>query len=69
VDTVFRVVLAVLRDPRIDDFFSAVVRDNRNQIRQAVVLGLNDVQSAEREALLATRPQGAIHREYDRRHR
>jgi hypothetical protein len=69
VDTVFRVVLAVLRDPRIDDFFSAVVRDNRNQIRQAVVLGLNDVQSAEREALLATRPQGATHREYDRRHR
>jgi hypothetical protein len=59
----------VLRDPRIDDFFSAVVRDNRNQIRQAVVLGLNDVSSAEREALLPTRPQGAARREYDRRHR
>jgi voltage-gated potassium channel len=43
VDTAFRVVLEVLRDPRIDDFFSSVVRDNREQIRQAVVLGLNDM--------------------------
>lgn len=40
VDTSFRVVLEVLLDPRIDDFFAAVVRENREQIRHAVELGM-----------------------------
>ncbi|HEY2204193.1 MAG TPA: ion transporter [Pseudonocardia sp.] len=68
VDTAFRVILEVLQDPRIDDFFSAVVRDNREQIRQAVVLGLNEVDSAEREQALPTRTQRTGAQEYDRRH-
>ncbi|TVT19542.1 ion transporter [Amycolatopsis acidiphila] len=42
VDTSFRVLLEVLLDPRIDEFFSTVVRENREQIRRAVELGLND---------------------------
>jgi voltage-gated potassium channel len=65
VDTSFRVVLEVLRDPRIDDFFAAVVRDNREQIRRAVQLGLNDEESAEKEKLLRTRTQRSAAREYD----
>jgi hypothetical protein len=68
VDTVFRVVLEVLRDPRIDDFFSSVVRDNREQIRQAVVLGLNEMDSQEKEQYLRTRPERAAVREYDETH-
>jgi hypothetical protein len=68
VDTSFRVVLEVLRDPRIDDFFAAVVRDNREQIRQAVQLGLNDDDSAENEKLLRVRTQRSAAREYDSRH-
>jgi hypothetical protein len=68
IDTAFRIVLQVLQDPRIDDFFSAVVRDNRIQIRQAVVLGLNDLPDPDTEALLPTRTQHAAAREYDRNH-
>lgn len=69
VDTSFRVVLEVLRDPRIDDFFAAVVRDNREQIRKAVQLGLNEDESAEKEKLLRVRTQRSAAREYDRAHR
>jgi len=70
VDTAFRVVLEVLQDPRIDDFFSAVVRDNREQIRDAVALGLNDRPSVvSEEALLPTRTQRAAIHEYDQQHR
>ena len=68
VDTSFRVVLEVLRDPRIDDFFAAVVRDNREQIRKAVQLGLNDDDSAEKEKLLRVRTQRSAAREYDSHH-
>ncbi|HEY4017904.1 MAG TPA: ion transporter [Pseudonocardiaceae bacterium] len=68
VDTSFRVVLEVLRDPRIDDFFAAVVRDNREQIRKAVQLGLNDDYSAEKEKLLRVRTQRSAAREYDSQH-
>jgi hypothetical protein len=68
VDTVFRVVLEVLRDPRIDDFFSSVVRDNREQIRQAVVLGLNEMDSQEKEQFLRTRTERSAVREYDETH-
>jgi hypothetical protein len=69
VDTVFRVVLDVLRDPRIDDFFASVVRDNREQIREAVALGMNDRPSIEsEEALLPSRTQRAAIREYDQQH-
>jgi hypothetical protein len=62
-------VLEVLRDPRIDDFFAAVVRDNREQIRKAVQLGLNDDDSAENEKLLPSRTQRSAAREYDEQHR
>lgn len=68
VDTTFRVVLEVLRDPRIDDFFAAVVRDNREQIRRAVQLGLNDEESTEKEQLLYVRTQRSAAREFDRDH-
>jgi hypothetical protein len=68
VDTAFRVVLEVLQDPRIDDFFSAVVRDNREQIRHAVVLGLNDMDSAGRERYLRSRTGRTAAREFDQTH-
>ncbi|QWF83939.1 ion transporter [Amycolatopsis sp. CA-230715] len=68
VDTSFRVVLEVLQDPRIDDFFSAVVRDNRLQIRQAVELGLNEENADDGDGKLPTRPQRAAAREFDERH-
>jgi hypothetical protein len=68
VDTSFRVVLEVLKDPRIDDFFAAVVRDNREQIRHAVQLGLNDREPASDDGQLPVRPQGSALREYDERH-
>jgi voltage-gated potassium channel len=58
VDTAMRVILEVLTDPRIDEFFAHVVRENREQIRSAVQLGLNekldDEELAER---LPTKPQ------------
>jgi hypothetical protein len=37
-----RVILEVLTDPRIDEFFAHVVRENQEQIRLAVQLGLNE---------------------------
>jgi hypothetical protein len=69
VDTVFRVLLEVLRDPRIDEFFSSVVRDNREQIRRAVVLGLNDPATDDQERILPVRTERAAAAEFDRRHR
>jgi hypothetical protein len=58
IDTAMRVILEVLTDPRTDEFFAHVVRENREQIRSAVQLGLNeqldDEELAER---LPTRPQ------------
>jgi voltage-gated potassium channel len=68
VDTSFRVLLEVLLDPRIDDFFSSVVRENREQIRRAVELGLNDVDDEPEEALLRTRTQRSAAHEYDVNH-
>lgn len=68
VDTVFRVVLEVLQDPRIDEFFSSVVRDNRTQIRRAVVLGLNEPSAGEPEPLLGMRTERAAAADFDRRH-
>jgi hypothetical protein len=69
VDTTFRVVLEVLQDPRIDDFFSSVVRDNREQIRRAVALGLNDEDAPEKEEILPSRTQRSAVREFDQHHR
>jgi hypothetical protein len=68
VDTSFRVLLEVLVDPRIDDFFSAVVRDNREQIRRAVQLGLNERETTETEQLLPTRTQRSAVHEFDQQH-
>jgi hypothetical protein len=68
VDTSFRVLLEVLVDPRIDDFFSAVVRDNREQIRQAVQLGLHETDDEEQEKALRVRTQHSAALEYDRLH-
>jgi hypothetical protein len=68
VDAVFRVVLEVLQDPRIDEFFSSVVRDNRIQIRQAVVLGLNDPATQDSEQLLGVRTERAAAADFDRHH-
>lgn len=68
VEAVFRVVLEVLQDPRIDEFFSSVVRDNRIQIRRAVVLGLNERPDEEPEGLLGVRTERAAAAEYDRHH-
>jgi hypothetical protein len=68
VDTSFRVLLEVLLDPRIDDFFSSVVRENREQIRRAVELGLNDVDDQPEEVLLRTRTQRSAVHEYDANH-
>lgn len=53
VDTSFRVLLEVLLDPRIDEFFSTVVRENREQIRRAVELGLHDAEAGDREERVA----------------
>jgi voltage-gated potassium channel len=69
VDTSFRVLLEVLLDPRLDDFFSAVVRDNREQIRRAVELGLHEMDSADKEQLLPARMQRTAAREFDALHR
>jgi voltage-gated potassium channel len=69
VDTSFRVLLEVLVDPRIDDFFSAVVRDNREQIRLAVQLGLHESDDVEKENSLPVRTQHSAALEYDRLHR
>lgn len=42
IDTSMRVVLEVLADPRIDEFFADVVRENQAQIRHAVAQGLHE---------------------------
>lgn len=68
VDTSFRVLLEVLLDPRVDDFFSAVVRDNREQIRRAVQLGLNEAGSPDEDQVLRTRTQRSAARSFDHRH-
>jgi len=68
VDTSFRVLLEVLVDPRIDDFFSAVVRDNREQIRLAVQLGLHETEDDDKEKALRVRTQHSAALEYDRLH-
>jgi hypothetical protein len=58
VDTTMRVILEVLIDPRIDEFFAHVVRENREQIRLAVQLGLNEQEDDdELAAQLPTPPQ------------
>jgi len=58
IDTAMRVILEVLTDPRIDEFFAHVVRENREQIRSAVQLGLNEREDDEElAAQLPTRPQ------------
>jgi voltage-gated potassium channel len=68
VDTSFRVILEVLLDPRIDDFFSAVVRDNREQIRRAVVLGLSEEEIEDKDKVLRVRTGRAAVHEYDEHH-
>lgn len=40
VDMTMRITLEVLTDPRIDDFFAEVIRENREQIRNAVQEGM-----------------------------
>ncbi|MGY6655792.1 ion transporter [Amycolatopsis sp. TRM77291] len=58
IDTAMRVILEVLTDPRIDEFFAHVVRENREQIRSAVQLGLNEREDDEELASqLPTKPQ------------
>ncbi|WP_167099389.1 ion transporter [Amycolatopsis granulosa] len=57
VDTTMRVILEVLTDPRTEAFFAHVVRENREQIRQAVVLGLHEEEDEELEHDLPARPQ------------
>lgn len=42
IDTTMRVIVDVLTDPRTDAFFAEVVRENRMQIRAAVVAGLHE---------------------------
>ena len=42
VDTGMRITLEVLTDPRIDEFFAHVVRENREQIRAAVEQGMHE---------------------------
>lgn len=50
VDTTMRVIVDVLTDPRTDAFFAEVVRENRMQIRAAVVAGLHEGQREAAEA-------------------
>ena len=62
VDTAMRITLEVLTDPRIDEFFADVVRENRDQIRQAVELGLHEADDDDERLLseLAVVPQKVI---------
>ncbi|SDZ20882.1 hypothetical protein SAMN05421504_110284 [Amycolatopsis xylanica] len=69
VDTSFRVVLEVLLDPRIDDFFSSVVRENREQIRRAVELGLNEEGAEDIQHQLRARTERLAANEFDQQHR
>lgn len=63
-DTSMRVILEVLTDPRIDEFFAEVVRENREQIRQAVQLGLHETEDEDLESNLPTVPQRTLLREH-----
>lgn len=69
VDTSFRVVLEVLLDPRIDDFFSSVVRENREQIRRAVELGLNEEGAVDIQHQLRARTERLAATEFYQQHR
>nr|WP_246127909.1 ion transporter [Amycolatopsis rhizosphaerae] len=68
VDTSFRVLLEVLLDPRVDEFFSSVVRENREQIRRAVQLGLHETEDEAYDGLLRVRTQRTAAHEFDRHH-
>lgn len=58
IDTAMRVILEVLTDPRIDEFFAHVVQENREQIRSAVQLGMNEWEDdGELAKELPTKPQ------------
>ncbi|WP_410658995.1 ion transporter [Amycolatopsis sp. lyj-112] len=58
IDTAMRVILEVLTDPRIDEFFAHVVQENREQIRSAVQLGMSEREDDEELAKqLPTKPQ------------
>ncbi|ASR38968.1 hypothetical protein BAY61_04945 [Prauserella marina] len=61
VDTTIRVILDVLADERIDRFFAEVVRENREQIREAVQLGLHENDDAELASTLPARPQRELY--------
>ncbi|MBK1789241.1 ion transporter [Prauserella cavernicola] len=61
VDTTIRVVLDVLTDERIDRFFAEVVRENREQIREAVQLGLHEDDDEELESTLPARPERRLY--------
>lgn len=60
IDTAFRVVLEVLGDPRIDEFFADVVKENREQIRKAVQLGLHEQDSEDAEEELPVKTQHRV---------
>lgn len=60
-DTVMRIVLEVLADERIDHFFAEVVRENRQQIREAVSLGLHQKDDDELAEQLPARPQRSLY--------
>ncbi|MEU6645879.1 ion transporter [Saccharomonospora sp. NPDC046836] len=61
VDTTIRVILDVLADERIDRFFAEVVRENREQIREAVQLGLHEEDDEELASQLPTKPQRQLY--------
>ncbi|RBM10921.1 hypothetical protein DI005_35140 [Prauserella sp. PE36] len=61
VDTSIRVILDVLTDERIDRFFAEVVRENREQIREAVQLGLHEEDDEELAAKLPVRPERSLY--------
>ncbi|MBB3661671.1 MULTISPECIES: ion transporter [Prauserella salsuginis group] len=60
-DTVIRIVLEVLADERIDHFFAEVVRENRQQIREAVTLGLHEKDDPELAEQLPARPERSLY--------
>ncbi|WP_092527933.1 ion transporter [Amycolatopsis arida] len=63
VDTVMRVTLEVLTDPRTGEFFTHVVRENREQIRRAVELGLHEQETD--EELAAELPEPSQRKLFD----
>ncbi|WP_037346142.1 ion transporter [Sciscionella sediminilitoris] len=60
IDTAFRIVLEVLGDPRIDEFFADVVKENREQIRRAVQLGLHEQEDEDAEQELPVKTQHRV---------